>query len=96
MKTGTVVLISTLIAAMSAAVANAQTQRNMQPTGEPNSQMERERQACEGDVYALCNDAIPDVGRITACLRSHWKDVSHQCRAIMVSHGRHHNVRRGQ
>jgi len=96
MKICTVVLMSTFIAAISATVANAQTQRYTQPTGEADLQMQRERQACEGDVYALCNDAIPDVGRITACLRLHWKEVSHQCRAIMASHSRHHNVRRSQ
>lgn len=96
MKTCTVVLMSTLIAAMSAAVVNAQTRPNRQPSGEANSQMQQEQQACQGDVYALCGEAIPDVERITACLRLHWKDVSHECRAVMASYGRNHNGRRNQ
>ena len=96
MKTCAVVLMSTLIAAMSAAVVNAQTHPNPQPSGEANSQMQQEQQACQSDVYALCGEAIPDVERITACLRLHWKDVSQECRAVMASYGRNHNSRRDQ
>ncbi len=92
MKICTIVLKSTLISAVFATVANAQMQPNMQPPDE----MQQAQQACEGDVYALCGDAIPDAERITACLRSHWKDVSHQCRAMMASYGRNHSGRRGQ
>jgi len=93
METRTAILMSALIAAISVAVANVQAQPNTQATGKDYSQMEQERQACEGDVYALCGDAIPDVERITACLRLHWKDVSHECRAVMASYGRNHDGR---
>lgn len=96
MKTCTIVLISTLIAAMPAAVVNAQTQPNPQQSGEVNSQMQQEQQACQGDVYALCGEAIPDVQRITTCLRSRWKDVSRECRAVMASYGRNHKSRGDQ
>jgi hypothetical protein len=96
MKTCTLVLITTLIAAMPAAVVNAQTQPNSQQSGEANSQMQQEQQACQGDVYALCGEAIPDVDRITTCLRSRWKDVSQECRAVMASYGRNHKSRRDQ
>jgi hypothetical protein len=57
-------------------------------------QMQNEQQACEADVYSLCGEAIPDVDRITACLRVHWKDVSHACRTVMIDHARRHNQRR--
>ena len=95
MKTRTIVLTSTLIAAMSVAVATV-AQPNRQATDEAYSKMQQERQACESDVYALCGDAIPDVERITACLKLHWKNVSRECRAIMASYGRGHNIRRGR
>jgi hypothetical protein len=94
MKISAIVLISMLVTSLTPALANAQ--RNNQGTGEDYSQMEKERQACEGDVYALCGDAIPNVDRIIACLRLRWKNVSRECRAIMVSHSRSPNIRRGQ
>ena len=52
------------------------------------------QQACEGDVYALCGEAIPDRDRIVTCLRSHWNEVSKECRAIMASYGKRHGASR--
>lgn len=57
-------------------------------------QMEDEQQACEADVYALCGEAIPDVDRITTCLRAHWKDVSQACRTVMAKYPRRRHKRR--
>jgi hypothetical protein len=59
-----------------------------------NPQTQNPEMVCEGDVYALCGDAIPDQVRITACLRANWKQVSHGCREFMAHYGRHqHNSR---
>jgi hypothetical protein len=85
MKTCIAMLIAPLAAVWSTA-ADAQTR----PNAQPNRDMQAEQQACEADVYALCGEFIPDADRITVCLRSHWKDVSHSCRAVMASYGRNH------
>ena len=40
--------------------------------------------ACGNDVFALCQQAIPDRDRITACLRAQQTKVSAVCRAFMA------------
>jgi hypothetical protein len=49
------------------------------------------QQACGNDVFALCQAAIPDRGRIAACLRSHFRQVSRPCRTFMASYGGGHH-----
>ena len=44
--------------------------------GTPEQQM-----ACTPDVWRLCSDRIPDVGRIVACLRANSSQLSANCRA---------------
>ena len=44
------------------------------------------QQACGNDVFALCQQDIPDRGRITACLRKNSSRVSGGCRAFMTSY----------
>jgi hypothetical protein len=44
---------------------------------------EAEKQACEPDVYRLCNDYVPDVDRIVACLNANRRSLSPACRAVM-------------
>lgn len=46
------------------------------------------QQACGSDVFSLCGDAIPDRGRIEACLRRNFNRVSPTCRRFMASYGR--------
>ena len=41
-----------------------------------------QRMACTPDVWRLCSSEIPDVGRITACLRQNTPDLSDGCRAV--------------
>lgn len=40
-----------------------------------------QRAACTGDAMRLCFSAVPDVGRITACMKSHYGDLSPRCQA---------------
>jgi hypothetical protein len=54
------------------------------------AQEQDERQACKGDVFALCGEAIPDRERITVCLRKRWREVSHGCRWVLANYGRRH------
>jgi len=43
------------------------------------------QQACGNDVYALCQKAVPDRNRITACMQKHLKQVSEPCRRFMAA-----------
>jgi hypothetical protein len=40
---------------------------------------DREREACTPDVFRLCGAYIPDVDRITACLRGSGPQLSRPC-----------------
>jgi Cysteine rich repeat len=40
--------------------------------------------ACGGDVKALCAGTQPGDGRIKACIKSHFNDVSAPCQAVLV------------
>jgi len=42
-----------------------------------------QRKACTPDVYRLCAGEIPNVAKITACLRRKKASVSDACRAAM-------------
>ena len=41
--------------------------------------------ACTPDVWRLCFDQIPDVNRITACLRQNTPQLSGPCRSVFES-----------
>ena len=51
------------------------------------------QQACGNDVFSICQQAIPDQGRIAACLRANFRRVSPACRAFMASYGRNKSTR---
>ena len=42
-----------------------------------------EQEACTPDVYKFCEAAIPDEGRIVACLKANLKLLSPQCRKVI-------------
>jgi hypothetical protein len=52
------------------------------------------RQACTPDAMRLCSDVIPDVARVTACMKAKYRQLSEPCRVAMrgtpSSGGRHH------
>jgi hypothetical protein len=41
-----------------------------------------QRRLCMGDAMRLCASEIPDVGRITACMRRQRANLSEGCRAV--------------
>ena len=41
------------------------------------------RQACTPDAMRLCSDAIPDVARVTACMKAKSSQLSPACRVAM-------------
>jgi hypothetical protein len=50
------------------------------------------QQACGNDAFALCQQAIPDRGRIEACLRQNFRRASPACRSYMASYSRSHRA----
>ena len=50
------------------------------------AQSQADQEACEGDVYDLCAEKIPDEDEIVACLRKQWRKVSKECRHVMISY----------
>ena len=42
-----------------------------------------ERQACTPDAMRLCSDVIPDVARVTACMKARYSQLSEPCRVAM-------------
>jgi len=54
------------------------------------------QQACGNDAFSLCGDAIPDRGRIEACLRRNFSRVSPECRRYMANYGRAHRAVSGR
>jgi hypothetical protein len=57
-----------------------------------------ERQACTPDAMRLCGDAIPDVVKVTACMKAKYSQLSAPCRAVMAGgrkgEARHHHYYR--
>jgi hypothetical protein len=41
------------------------------------------QQMCTGDAFRLCSAEIPDIPRITACMRKHRASLSAGCRQVM-------------
>jgi hypothetical protein len=52
--------------------------------GSPDAQ-----QACTGDAMRLCADAIPDVPKVTACMKAKYRQLSAPCRLVMAGGGNH-------
>ena len=44
---------------------------------------EATRQACTPDAMRLCSDVIPDVARVTACMKAKSSQLSQACRVAM-------------
>jgi hypothetical protein len=42
------------------------------------------RQACTGDAMQLCSDFIPDVPKITVCMKRNYRRLSFECRRAMA------------
>jgi len=50
------------------------------------------RQACTGDAMQFCSDYVPDVPKITACMKRNYRRLSAECRLAMARQHRayHH------
>jgi hypothetical protein len=54
-----------------------------------------QQMACTPDVWRLCGDRVPDVGRIVACLRDNTPQLSSGCRAVFESSAEQQQAYRG-
>ena len=43
---------------------------------------QQDADACTPDAFRLCQEAIPDVGRITACLTAKHRQLSAPCMSV--------------
>jgi hypothetical protein len=41
------------------------------------------QQMCTGDAFRLCSSAIPDIPKVTACMRKQRASLSVGCRQVM-------------
>ena len=69
-----------MILACALSIAATGTVRSEEYRGTWEQQM-----ACTPDVWRLCGDQIPDVGRIVTCLRQNTPQLSTGCRAVFES-----------
>ena|SRR5579872_1498238 len=52
--------------------------------GGASAQSDEVRQACTGDAMRLCSDFVPDVPKITVCMRRNYRSLSLECRQAMA------------
>jgi hypothetical protein len=43
-----------------------------------------QRVACRGDAFRFCAAEIPNVPKITACMRRNYENLSPACKAVFV------------
>jgi hypothetical protein len=55
----------------------------MSASAQQSAASQADQQACEPDVYRLCNDYVPDVDKIVACLNANKRALNPACRAVM-------------
>jgi hypothetical protein len=63
------------------------------PSGAAAQGTPEARQACAPDAMRLCSDFIPDVPKITRCMKAKYAQLSQECRLAMRPHRnayRHH------
>jgi hypothetical protein len=59
--------------------------------GSAGAQSDDVRQACSGDAMQLCSDFIPDVPKITVCMKRNYRRLSLECRQAMArQHAAYH------
>jgi hypothetical protein len=51
------------------------------------------RQACTPDAMRLCSDVIPDVAKVTACMKAKSSQASPACRVFMRGGTAHRHER---
>jgi hypothetical protein len=52
-----------------------------------------QREACSGDAMRLCPEFIPDVNKVTACMKQKRSQLSPACRQVMAGGSSSHHHR---
>ncbi len=68
-----------LLSMLALAGADAASAKQMSERDRMRAQAEH---LCYGDVQKLCNAAIPDEGKIAACMKAHRAQLSPACRKV--------------
>ena len=50
--------------------------------------MQNAQNACQGDAYKFCGDAIPDRAKVASCLFKHKREISQACRTVIGGGGK--------
>jgi hypothetical protein len=58
--------------------------QNMDPDRVPSSVDAQQREACTPDVMRLCNDYVPDIPQIVACLKRERLNLSPACAVVFA------------
>jgi len=61
--------------------------------GSAGAQSDDARQACTGDAMRLCSDFVPDVPKITLCMKRNYRALSLECRQAMARQHRNYHRR---
>ncbi len=88
MKTAGLNKVSSFWLAASAAVFGLVWAAAFTPVPAAAQGTPEQQQACTPDVMRLCNAFVPDIPKITVCMRRNWASVSPACRtALHPAHG---------
>jgi hypothetical protein len=58
--------------------------QNMDPDRVPSTVDAQQREACTPDVMRLCNDYVPDIPQIVACLKRERQRLSPPCAVVFA------------
>jgi hypothetical protein len=53
-----------------------------------SAQSQDDQNACMNDAFNVCGSAIPDRGRVAACLAKNIRRISPACRSVMRRHAK--------
>jgi len=65
--------------------AGSSRAQNMDPDRVPSSVDAQQREACTPDVMRLCNDYVPDIPQIVACLKRERQRLSPACAVVFAT-----------
>jgi hypothetical protein len=94
MKNAGLKRVSSFRLAVSAAILGLVWVMDFAPAPAAAQGTAEQQQACTPDVMRLCNAFVPDVAKITVCMKRNWAGVSPACRTALrpphVGRASHH------
>jgi len=80
--------LKALAAAALLVTLGALTPASAQRSDDMGGGAQNAQNACQGDAYRLCSDAIPDRAKVASCLFRHKRELSAGCRAVLGGGGK--------